>query len=169
MQEIGSIHTAHIALGSNLDNPLQQVNQALTEMSRLPDTRLTAASRMYRSVAIGPGKQPDYINAVATLVTQLPPEDLLDQLQNIELAHKRKRTEHWGPRTLDLDILLYDRQQLHTERLIVPHPRLCERNFVLYPLAEIAPDLVLPSGTTIESLLTQCSNEGLELIDDNLE
>ena len=154
-----------VGLGSNLENPQQQLTTALDELSRLPDTRLLVYSRLYRSRAVGP-VQPDYINAVALLETRLEPLALLDQLQKLEQLHHRVRKEHWGPRTLDLDILLIDHEVIDSERLKVPHPHLTQRNFVLYPLADIAPDLVLPSGIALADLLATCSNDGLTLIVD---
>ena len=153
---------AYIGLGSNLADPLRQVQQALNELATIPNTQVRARSALYRSRAIGPGDQPDYINAVALLDTELTPLDLLDALQAIEQAHQRVRIEHWGPRTLDLDILLIDNQIIASERLAVPHPYLTQRNFVLYPLADISPNLRLPSGTTLSQLLAQCPLDGLE-------
>lgn len=154
-----------IGLGSNLENPRHQVQTALVELAQLPDTRLVKHSRLYRSQAVGPA-QPDYINAVALLDTQLEPLVLLDKLQELEQIHHRVRKEHWGPRTLDLDILLVDDQRIEHERLSVPHPYLCQRNFVLYPLADIAPELVLPSGVALSDLISQCAADGLDVIFD---
>lgn len=153
---------AYVGLGSNLANPRHQVEQALVELASIRNTRLLTQSPLYRSIAIGPGEQPDYINAVALLETQLAPLDLLDALQALEQAHRRERREHWGPRTLDLDILLLDDLVMNTERLKVPHPYLTQRNFVLYPLADITPALRLPDGTPLQALLTQCPRDGLE-------
>lgn len=152
--------TAYIALGSNLDNPHRQVNQALTELGQLAQSRLSGHSRLYQSKAVGP-PQPDYINAVARLDTDLEPLALLDQLQALEQSHHRVRHEHWGPRTLDLDLLLYGDREIHHPRLQVPHPAMAQRAFVLYPLAELEPRLTLPSGMSIESLLLNCAPEGL--------
>jgi len=154
--------TAYIGLGSNLDNPLAQVNTALGELDSLPQTHKVGQSSCYRSDPHGPPGQPDYINAVACLQTELPAHDLLDALQSLEQQHQRVRIEHWGPRTLDLDLLLYGEQIIDTERLQVPHPWLAQRSFVLYPLAEITPNLVLPSGQTLASLLTLCDAAGLD-------
>ncbi|WP_041522775.1 2-amino-4-hydroxy-6-hydroxymethyldihydropteridine diphosphokinase [Gilvimarinus agarilyticus] len=154
-------HCCYIGLGSNLDEPLEQVTQALQELAALEHTTLLSASSLYRSRPVGPGEQPDYINAVAQLSTELAPEPLLNALQALEQAHQRKRLVRWGPRTLDLDILLYDNLQLNSQRLSVPHPFLAERNFVLLPLMEIAPDLALPDGTRIATLAQRCGNEGL--------
>jgi 2-amino-4-hydroxy-6-hydroxymethyldihydropteridine diphosphokinase len=154
-----------IGLGSNLEHPLQQVKTALTELADLPGTQLLSCSRLYRSRAIGP-EQPDYINAVALLETRLEPLALLDKLQQLEQEHHRVRREHWGPRTLDLDILLVGNKTLDHERLKVPHPYLTERNFVLYPLADIAPELILPSGVALSDLLAHCPREGLVILAD---
>jgi 2-amino-4-hydroxy-6-hydroxymethyldihydropteridine diphosphokinase len=152
---------AYIGLGSNLANPRAQVEQAFAELARLPNSTLIAISALYSSSAVGPGEQPDYVNAAALLQTELTPLVLLDALQEIEQAHRRVRIEHWGPRTLDLDILLLDQQTIDSERLKVPHPSLAQRNFVLYPLADIAPDLHLPNGSSLQELIAQCPRTGL--------
>jgi 2-amino-4-hydroxy-6-hydroxymethyldihydropteridine diphosphokinase len=154
-----------IGLGSNLEDPLQQVKTALLELADLPGTQLLRCSRLYRSRAIGPA-QPDYINAVALLETCLEPLVLLDKLQQLEQEHHRVRGEHWGPRTLDLDILLVGNETIDHERLKVPHPYLTERNFVLYPLADIVPELILPSGVALSDLLAHCPREGLVILAD---
>ncbi len=156
---------AYIGLGSNLEQPDQQVMQALSELNEIDGCRLRAASELYGSTPVGPAEQPDYVNAAASLETQLSPIQLLDALQAIENNHHRVRDLRWGPRTLDLDLLLYDNQTIESERLTVPHPRLQERNFVLYPLADIDPQLVLPSGITLQSLLADCSRDGLWPLD----
>lgn len=152
---------AYIALGSNLDNPRQQVEQGVQALTQLPSTRLRARSGWYQSKAVGPGPQPDYINGVALLETALPPESLITHLQEIETSQGRQRRVRWAARTLDLDILLYGDRVIATEQLQVPHPRLADRNFVLYPLADISPDLILPNGTSLASLLRRCPREGL--------
>ncbi|MEH6649196.1 MAG: 2-amino-4-hydroxy-6-hydroxymethyldihydropteridine diphosphokinase [Motiliproteus sp.] len=146
----------YIGLGSNLEQPLQQVQQALEELKHLPDTELIDHSLLYRSDPVGPAGQPNYINAVAQLRSRLQPEALLDQLQQLEQQHRRVRLQHWGPRTLDLDILLYGDQLIDSERLNVPHPFMAERSFVLYPLLQIAPTLTLPDGRSIHQLVDQC-------------
>jgi 2-amino-4-hydroxy-6-hydroxymethyldihydropteridine diphosphokinase len=154
---------AYIGLGSNLDDPERQLRRALEALAQLPQTHLAGCSRFYRSVPLGPQDQPDYMNAVAALDTTLEAEALLDALQAIETAQGRVRgPERWGPRTLDLDLLLYGSAILATPRLSVPHPGLAERGFVLYPLAELAPDLVLPDGRTLADLLARCEASGLE-------
>lgn len=164
-----------VGVGANLADPRHQVDSALRELAALAATRMTAASALYRSAPLtGPGVptgQPAYINAVARLETALTPEQLLDALQRIETQHGRVRGgEHWGPRTLDLDILLYGDQRIDTPRLRIPHPGLAQRNFVLHPLAEIAPDLDIPGLGPLRGLLACCSAAGLErLPDDRLE
>jgi 2-amino-4-hydroxy-6-hydroxymethyldihydropteridine diphosphokinase len=155
---------AWIGLGSNLEDPLAQVSTALQELKLLPDTTLAARSSLYRSDPVGPPGQPDYINAVAALDTRLEPEALLDALQAIEQMHQRVRKIHWGPRTLDLDLLLYGDQVISTPRLIVPHAYMTERNFVLWPLAELAPELILPDGRPLNTLLQHCPMGTLEKI-----
>ncbi len=156
---------AYIGLGSNLNNPRRQVESAFTTLARLAHTRLTGQSRLYRSAPVGPGEQPDYINAVARLETRLEAHTLLDALQQIESDHQRVRRERWGPRTLDLDLLLYGDREIATERLTVPHPYLGERNFVLYPLADLAPELVLPNGQALESLLARTPRADLDVLE----
>lgn len=155
---------AYIGLGGNLDSPRDQVERAFVELGQIPNTKLIAQSPLYRSAPVGPGEQPDYVNAAALLETSLSPLELLDALQSIEQAHQRVRIERWGPRTLDLDILLIGQQTITSERLTVPHPYLTQRNFVLYPLADIAPDLVLPDGTSLRQLIASCARDGLEQI-----
>jgi|SRR5690554_688992 len=154
---------AYIGLGSNLENPRAQVEQAFAELAELAHTQLAASSPLYQSVAVGPGDQPNYVNAVAHLKTRLEPLALLDQLQALEHKHQRVRIERWGPRTLDLDLLLYGDAVIDLPRLQVPHPYLSRRSFVLYPLADIAPDLVLPCGTSIASLIEQIPPDGLAI------
>jgi 2-amino-4-hydroxy-6-hydroxymethyldihydropteridine diphosphokinase len=152
----------YIALGSNLGNPEVQLRRAVTALETLPDTQLDQMSGVYRSVAVGPKMQPDYLNAVIQLATKLSPTNLLDALQKIEQDQDRIRDERWGPRTLDLDILLYGDLQVASERLTIPHPLMQERDFVLYPLREISnTNLVLPDGTDIGTLLRQCPDNGL--------
>jgi 2-amino-4-hydroxy-6-hydroxymethyldihydropteridine diphosphokinase len=158
---------AYIGLGSNLANPQTQVLSAQNELAKLPQTRLIAASSLYKSPPMGPQDQPDYINAVAALETSLSPNDLLDHLKKVEQQHGRVKQRHWGERTLDLDILLYGQQQIEEEHLHVPHKGIAERAFVLYPLAEIAPELVIPKFGNIEKLLKLCPQDGLERIEKN--
>lgn len=152
-----------IALGSNQQQPALQLQRAVDAIGQLPESQLVQASHLYRSAAVGPGEQPDYLNAVICLNTHLPALALLDALQEIENSQGRVRTVRWGPRTLDLDILLYGDQQIAQARLEVPHPRMAQRNFVLYPLQEIAsPNLVLPDGTELGTLVAHCPRGSLE-------
>ena len=137
--------TACVALGANLGDALASVRQALTDLNRLPQTRVLACSRLYRS-APHEAQGPDFINAVARLETRLTAPDLLAQLQALELAAGRERPYRNAPRTLDLDLLLYGDARIDSLRLTLPHPRLHERAFVLRPLAEVAPERVSPQA-----------------------
>lgn len=150
-----------IGLGSNLEEPVTQITLALEALRELAADRTVHHSALYRSRAVGP-PQPDYINAVARFDTLLQPLELLDALQAIEQQQGRVRSIHWGPRTLDLDILLIDDVQLQHPRLQVPHPFLSQRNFVLVPLLELAPNLRLPSGDTVADLVQQVGHTGLD-------
>jgi 2-amino-4-hydroxy-6-hydroxymethyldihydropteridine diphosphokinase len=150
-----------IGLGSNLEQPQMQLQRALSALAALAHCRLGLVSPFYGNAAIGPGIQPDYVNAVAELFTTLEPHALLAHLQAIESAQGRVRTERWGARTLDLDLLLYGAQTIATDTLQVPHPRMRERNFVLYPLRDIVPDLCFPDGTPLAALLDCCPDAGL--------
>lgn len=156
---------AYIGLGSNLAEPHVQLHQAIDALSGIPSSRLQQVSSFYRSRPMGPQDQPDYLNAVAVLNTSLEPEPLLDALQAIELKQGRLRDIRWGPRTLDLDLLLYADRVIDTERLQVPHVGLFQRNFVLYPLQELEPELVFPGGEAIKNIISHCSAEGLERLE----
>ena len=161
--DISSARRCYIGLGANLANPVQQLELAIATLRQLPQSHLVAVSSLYGSKPMGPQDQPDYVNAVAAIDTTLLPEQLLDALQQIEQNQGRQRKdERWGPRTLDLDILLYGDQVINTERLTVPHYGLKLREFVLYPLAEIAAELQLPDGTVLSSLLKQVPLNGLQ-------
>ncbi|PWG62813.1 2-amino-4-hydroxy-6-hydroxymethyldihydropteridine diphosphokinase [Sediminicurvatus halobius] len=154
---------AFVGIGSNLDDPPAQVTRALEALADLPGTRRVAASRRYRNPPMGPPGQPHYVNAVAELATTLGPEPLLDALQAIEArAGRRRAGARWGPRPLDLDLLLYGDRQLRTERLTVPHPGIATRAFVLYPLADIDPDLHLPGIGPLRERLAAVPADGLE-------
>jgi 2-amino-4-hydroxy-6-hydroxymethyldihydropteridine diphosphokinase len=154
----------YIALGSNMDSPHGQLDSALEAITQQPDMELTALSSRYQTAPIGP-QQPDFINAAAELSTDLSPLALLDALQAIEQQQNRVRSIHWGPRTLDLDILFYDNLLMDNERLIIPHPRIGERAIVLVPLADLNPQLTLPSGETVAQLLANCSQQGIVKIE----
>ncbi|WP_145190205.1 MULTISPECIES: 2-amino-4-hydroxy-6-hydroxymethyldihydropteridine diphosphokinase [unclassified Pseudomonas] len=153
---------AYIGLGSNLDAPAEQLRSALQALDQVPGTRLAGASALYTSDSLLPG-QPRYTNAVAALDTSLSPLELLDALQAVENEHGRVRTERWGPRTLDLDILLFGDQVIDMPRLQVPHYHMHARPFVLYPLAELVPaDFRLADGRPLAQLLQACPFIGLE-------
>lgn len=154
-------HRVFVGLGSNLEDPIAQITRAFDALRLLAVDHVIECSSLYRSRAVGP-PQPDYINAVACFDTLLEPLDLLDALQAIEHQQRRVRTVHWGPRTLDLDILLIDDQQWQHPRLQLPHPFLQERNFVLVPLLELAPDLRLPNGDTVADLVQRVGRAGLD-------
>lgn len=145
-----------VGIGSNLQEPLQQVKQATSRLMQLPGLHFCQASSYYQSSPLGPPDQPDFINRVVSLETDFTPECLLDCLQNLENEQGRVRATRWGPRIIDLDILLYGDLLMATERLTVPHAGLKERAFFLYPLAEIAPHLILPTGESVATLKTQC-------------
>lgn len=145
--------TAYLGLGANLQDPASQVRRALDELTSLPQTRVLAHSPLYKSPPLGPSDQPDYVNAVAVLETGLDPLALLAELRAIELRHGRRRDgSRWGPRTLDLDILLYGDRLLDTPELTLPHPGLHERAFVLYPLSDVAPELQVPGRGSVRAL-----------------
>lgn len=139
----GSV-VAYIGIGSNLDTPEKQVRNAITSLQNLRNSSFLAVSSWYQSKAVGPGDQADYINGVAKLQTHLSAIELLDALQDIETRQLRKREIRWGPRTIDLDILLYGEYTIDHDRLYVPHRHIFERNFVMLPLAELDPNLCIP-------------------------
>jgi 2-amino-4-hydroxy-6-hydroxymethyldihydropteridine diphosphokinase len=153
---------AYVGLGSNLDEPENQVERALLELDRLPHSRLVSRSSLYRSAPVGFAGQPDFINAVARLETGLPAERLLSDLQDIESRHGRTRSFANAPRTLDLDLLLFEKLQLTTPRLTLPHPRMHERAFVLVPLVEIAPEVSIPGIGPAKELLKNVDGKAVE-------
>lgn len=157
-------HRAFIALGSNLQDPQRQVRQALTEISEMPGIQLVRASSLYRTAPVGYDNQPDFINAVAEITTDIPPAALLQALLALETTHGRERPFPNAPRVLDLDLLLYDDLTMHSEELTLPHPRMHSRGFVLLPLAEIAPTLVIPGQGRVDALAPQCLDQGVEKI-----
>lgn len=158
------MHTAYVGLGANLGDPPAQLNSALRAIARLPQTRIDAVSRFYRSAPMGPADQPDYCNAVCRVETALAPRALLEALIGIERTAGRERgVERWGPRLLDLDLLHVDGLALHEPGLHLPHPGLMQRNFVLVPLAELAPTLVIPPFGEIAPAAAQIGREGLEV------
>ena len=157
---------SYIAIGANLNNPFKQVQTALKHLSTLPQIRCLFYSSFYQSRPFGPSNQPDYINVVAAIETELPVQALLKALQRIEdkQGRRRRREARWGPRVVDLDILLYRDLFFQDEDLTIPHPGLSVREFVLYPLAEIAKGLILPTGESILELKEKCPNRGIKII-----
>lgn len=152
---------AYIALGSNLQQPAQQVQLALQALQTLPHTQVLKASSLYQTTPVGYDNQPDFINAVASIETQLQPQALLAALLAIEQQFGRERPFANAPRILDLDVLLYANEVMHTPTLTLPHPRMHERGFVMLPLAEIAPELILPNGSSVVELAQQCQQQGV--------
>jgi len=155
---------AYIGLGSNLDKPAKQIKQALLDLDAIEKTRLMNDAGLFKSPPMGPQDQPDYLNSVALIETELDEELLLDRLQAIENLHGRVRTRHWGERTLDLDILLYGDKIINTERLVIPHPGLAGREFVLYPLEKINPELIVPGLGKVKALVEACPANGIEYL-----
>jgi 2-amino-4-hydroxy-6-hydroxymethyldihydropteridine diphosphokinase len=154
---------AYVALGSNLDEPRAQVERAVAALADLPGTRLVLRSSLYRSRPFGPVAQPDFVNAVAGLLTTLEPASLLECLKSTEARLGRAQpVVRWGPRRIDLDLLVHGAAQISQPELVVPHPGIAERAFVLVPLAEIAPDLVVPGAGCVRDLLTRVDSTGLE-------
>ena len=157
---------AYIGLGSNLDNPEWQLERALRALGDIPDTRLAARSSFYRSAPLGPGDQPEFINAVALLETSLPARQLLGSLQSIENNQGRIRDgQKWGPRTLDLDLLLYGAELIDDAELTVPHREIRHRNFVLLPLLELAPELEIPGLGKADELLEAVGRAGISRLE----
>ncbi|MGX5175021.1 2-amino-4-hydroxy-6-hydroxymethyldihydropteridine diphosphokinase [Aliikangiella sp. IMCC44653] len=154
---------AYIGLGANLNHPKKQLQQALIAIQAIPKTRLIKTSSFFQSDPMGPQNQPDFVNAVALIETQLTPLDLLDSLQSIEQTQGRvRKKDRWGPRTLDLDILIFEQLDINTERLTVPHYGLYERPFVLIPLHEIEPLLILPNQQSLSDRVNQIDKQGLQ-------
>lgn len=155
-----------IGIGANLGDPVAQVLDAMVRLGRdVPDTRLTGRSCLYRNPPLGPQDQPDYINAVARLETRLRPRALLAGLQAIEAACGRRRDgTRWGPRLLDLDLLLFGVETIDEPGLHVPHPGIAERDFVLFPLLELAPGLIIPGRGTVAALCQGMPGTGLQVI-----
>lgn len=160
--------TVFIAMGSNLKQPRQQLFNALKALRQLPDTAVLADSGIYQSQAMtqkdDAEPQPDYLNAVVKLDSRLQPYELLECLQAIESSQGRKREKRWGPRTLDLDILLYENIEMHEPRLTLPHPGMAERDFVLYPLHKIQPTLEIPGLGSLAMLLTKVSDDKIHYL-----
>lgn len=156
---------AYIGLGANLGDPLAQLRAARSMLQQEPGVQELRCSSFYRSTPMGPPDQPDYVNAVMAIKTSLEPAALLATLHRVENAHGRVRTgDQWGPRRLDLDLLLYDDATLSTPTLQIPHPGIAEREFVLIPILEIAPELTLPDGRKLRDLLPKCPRLSAPLI-----
>jgi 2-amino-4-hydroxy-6-hydroxymethyldihydropteridine diphosphokinase len=154
----------YIGLGSNLSDPQQQIHLAVEALTQLPCSDISKISSLYFSRPMGPQDQPDYMNAVAAITTKLTALALLDELQVIENKTGRVRKDNrWGARILDLDILLFDNDVIDNDRLTVPHYGLERREFVLLPLAEIAPTLILPNGKSVLSLSQNINENGLKI------
>jgi len=158
-----------IGLGSNLREPEQQIRKAIAALKHLPETSLSDVAPAYRSEPMGPADQPDYINTVARIETGLGPRELMEHLQSIERAQGRTRNgERWGPRTLDLDILVFGDEVIDGPDLIVPHPGISEREFVLYPLNDIASGLEIPDLGRVSELRQDCPSRGIEKLEISL-
>jgi len=155
---------AYIGLGSNEADPPRQLDAALDAIAGLRGTQLRLASPRYLSAPFGPVPQPDFVNGVAEVYTLMPPAELLQALHEIEAAQGRVRTIRWGPRTLDLDLLLHGDSRVDSPRITLPHPGIALRNFVLYPLRDIAPDLEIPGLGRVVDLAARVGSEGIRLI-----
>jgi 2-amino-4-hydroxy-6-hydroxymethyldihydropteridine diphosphokinase len=152
---------AYVGIGSNLDDPASQVRKAFGALQRLPQSGFARCSPLYRSAPMGPSDQPDFVNAVAVVLTKLGPHDLLRDLQAIERAQGRQReAPHWGPRIVDLDLLLMGQVVIEEPGLVIPHPGIAERNFVLFPLADIAPALLVPNIGSVQKLVAALGTAG---------
>jgi 2-amino-4-hydroxy-6-hydroxymethyldihydropteridine diphosphokinase len=158
------VTVAYVGIGSNLNEPVRQVEDALGELERIPGSRVVGRSSLYKSAPLGYADQADFINAVGALETALEPEKLLDELLIIEARHGRRRSFANAPRSLDLDLLLFEQLELRTPRLTVPHPRMHERAFVLKPLLELCAEISIPGKGSARSLLENCEGQIVEKI-----
>lgn len=156
---------AYVGLGSNLEGPVARVRQAFAQLAGLPKTQLVATSSLWHTPPVGPVEQPAFVNAVAGLLTRLSPRELLDALLAAERVQGRRREVRWGPRTLDLDLLVYGASQVEEPGLTVPHPEMSRRAFVLYPLAEVAPALWVPGQGRVAALAAAADGAGLERLE----
>ena len=166
MTKSAAAETVYVGLGSNLGEPRNNIGLAVAALKQLAATRYIADSGLFLSRPMGPQDQPDYLNAVAKLETRLSPQDLLAALQQIETDLGRVRERHWGPRVIDLDILLFGVHSIDEPQLQVPHAGIAVREFVLYPLHKLEPDLVIPVHGKLSSLLEQCPQNGLQFVGD---
>jgi len=165
MSQLPSSQLAYVGLGSNLEDPVRQVQRGFEELAQLSGTRLLKHSSFYRTAPVGKADQPDFVNAVAVLETTLAPADLLGHLLAIEARHGRVRAERNGPRTLDLDLLLFGDRIVRAPGLEVPHPRMHERAFVLLPLAEVSPEAVIPGRGRVADLVASVADQRVTRID----
>jgi 2-amino-4-hydroxy-6-hydroxymethyldihydropteridine diphosphokinase len=156
---------AYVAVGSNLDQPRQRVTEAFERLATLRETRLELRSQVYLSRPMGPQDQPDFVNAVAGLMTRLSARELLDALLDIERAMGRDRQERWGPRIVDLDLLWMTGATINELGLTLPHPGVSERNFVLYPLDDIAPTLLIPGHGRVVDLKSRVGSDGISVLE----
>ena len=163
---MSAVTRAYVGLGSNLDDPCAQLDRALAALATTPGVVLRDVSSYYRTAPWGETQQPDFLNAVAVIDTMLSPEALLDELRRIETVAGRRRERRWGPRTLDMDLLIHGNAVRDTAHLQLPHPRMHERAFVLAPLAELAPDLSLGEHGSVAQALARIGHEGVERLPD---
>ncbi|MGB5395575.1 MAG: 2-amino-4-hydroxy-6-hydroxymethyldihydropteridine diphosphokinase [Gammaproteobacteria bacterium] len=163
-EPVAVFETVYIGLGSNLEQPKQNIARALAELKQLADTRYIADSGLFRSKPMGPQDQPDYLNAVVQLETRLDAPQLLSCMQQIENSMGRTRSQHWGPRIIDLDILLFGEHRVDEPDLHVPHPGIELREFVLYPLQRLNPALLIPGRGKLSTLIEQCPQNGLHYV-----
>ena len=157
---------AYVAIGSNLDHPGERVAEACTHLETLSETRLEARSRLYRTRPMGPQDQPEFVNAAVGLLTRRSPHDMLDALLSIERRMGRIRAERWGPRVIDLDLVWMVGATVDDPDLTLPHPGVSMRNFVLYPLSDIAPTLVIPGHGRVASLKSRVNSDGISVLED---
>jgi 2-amino-4-hydroxy-6-hydroxymethyldihydropteridine diphosphokinase len=155
---------AYIGLGSNMQSPKQQIKSAIKSISEIPEIQVLKVSSLYKSKPVGPQGQNDYINAVIKIETEFMPLELLDCMQDIENQHGRIRKEHWGPRILDLDILIFGKKIIQDKKLTIPHPEIEKRPFVLVPLAEIDSNCSIPGIGLVSDLLAVNNQKDLELL-----
>ena len=161
-------HAAYVGIGSNLDRPAHQVQRALAALPQIAQTRLVLQSSLYGSTPLGPEPQPDFVNAVAGLLTQLPATAFFGALRALEAALGREPPRvRWGPRRIDLDLLLFDTERLDSPELTLPHPGIVQRNFVLYPLLEMAPELNVPGRGRVAELAARVDSTGIWRLDNN--
>jgi|SRR5450631_2214011 2-amino-4-hydroxy-6-hydroxymethyldihydropteridine diphosphokinase len=156
---------AYVAIGSNLNHPRDRVLEAFERLSTLPTTRLELRSRLYNTRPMGPQDQPNFVNAAAGLLTQVGAHELLEGLLQIERAMGRNRQERWGPRVIDLDLVWMLGQMSDEPSLTLPHPGVSTRNFVLYPLADIAPTLAIPGHGRVSDLLQRVGDDGISVLE----